>query len=82
MGKSKKPDQGKPTGSIKDQIHGTKVGDKVSGDSLFIECRKPGDWHSFRMSGNHNGWQVKARKNASATVEVAYTSIKGRSSSD
>jgi hypothetical protein len=57
-------------------LHGTNPGDKISGDSLRIECRKPGDWQSFRMSGQHNGFRVKARMNASAVVEQGFKNVR------
>jgi hypothetical protein len=58
-------------------FHGTQEGDKVSGDKLHIECRKPDrQWRSFMMSGNHNGFWITARKNATATVEQGYKNVR------
>ena len=52
------------------------VGDSVAGDQIRVECRKPGDWNLFKMSGQHNGWKCTAKKNAKATVLRSYTNIK------
>ena len=63
--------------SMRPPFHGSLPGDKVSGDSVIVECRKPDSgWTSFRMSGNHNGFRVKARKNAVAIVEQGYKNVK------
>ena len=53
--------------------HGTNPGDKISGDRIYVECRKPRGWEVFRMSGNHNGSKTIATKNALAIVEQGYT---------
>lgn len=58
-------------------FHGTQPGDKVSGDRLRVECRKPDrKWHSFMMSANHNGFWLLARMNATARVEQGYTNVR------
>lgn len=67
--KSVKQEQRKP-------MHGTLPGDRISGDRLVVQCRKPGKWESFRMSDQHNGFCTTARKNAIATVEAGYTNVR------
>jgi hypothetical protein len=70
MGKSPKSD-------LRDPIHSSQPGDKISGDCIIVECRKPDKgWRTFRMSENHHGYRVVARKNASATVEVGFTNVR------
>jgi hypothetical protein len=70
MGKSPEPKKREP-------MHGTQPGDRISGDRIVVECRKPGkEWASFRMSGNHNGFRQAARMNATAVVEVGFTNVR------
>ncbi len=58
-------------------LHGTRPGDKVSGDRIVIECRKPDNgWKTIRMSGNHHGYRIIARMNATAPVEAGFTNIR------
>ena len=53
-------------------MDGRDPGDKISGEHIIVECRKPGKWQIFRMSGQHNGWRVSAKKNATARIEHGY----------
>lgn len=70
MGKS-------PESKLHEPMHGTHPGDRISGDRIIIECRKPGKgWETFRMSGNHNGYRQTARMNATAVVEVGFTNVR------
>jgi len=58
-------------------VHGTNAGDRVSGDCLRIECRKPPKgWTTFRMSSQHNGFRALARMNATAIVERGFTNVR------
>jgi len=57
-------------------MHGKNKGDSISGDRLYIECRKPGKWQLFRKSGNHKGSETRAEKDATAVIENAYTNQK------
>jgi len=50
--------------------------DCVEGDSIYVECRKPGNWGGFRMSGKHRGYSCKAQKNARGILLRSYTNIK------
>jgi hypothetical protein len=66
-----------PGSSLPTLVHGTSPGDRVSGDKIVVECRKPGKgWATFQMSGNHKGYRQVASKNATATVEVGYTNVR------
>lgn len=49
--------------------------DCVQGDRLHIQCRKPGKWKLFQMSGDHKGKRCKVEKNAKAKVLKKYTNI-------
>jgi hypothetical protein len=51
------------------------VNDCIEGDSIFIECRTPGDWKLFNMSGNHKGSCCVIKKNAKARIQKKYTNI-------
>jgi len=58
-------------------IHGTFPGDRVSGDRIVVECRKPDSgWKTVRMSGNHHGYRMTARMNATAIVEAGFTNVR------
>jgi hypothetical protein len=76
MAKSPEPDKPAKVEARK-PMHGTQPGDKVSGDRLVVECRKPDrGWETIRMSGQHHGYRVVARMNAMAIVEVGYTNVR------
>ena len=48
-------------------------GDCIEGHSIHIQCQKPQkNWTMFRKSGQHRGWQCKARKDAKATLLKKY----------
>jgi hypothetical protein len=51
-------------------------GDCIAGDKIKVECRKPGNWVLFRMSGQHKGIMCVAEKNAKATILKEYTNIR------
>lgn len=51
-------------------------GDCIAGDAIKIECRKPGKWTLFNMSGKHKGAVCVAEKNAKATILKEYTNIR------
>ena len=53
-------------------MDGRDPGDKISGEHIIVECRKPGRWQLFRMSKQHNGSRVSAKKNATAVIEQGY----------
>lgn len=55
---------------------GRDVGACVEGDSIYVECRKPGKWTLLRRTGQHQGHACKARKHAKATLLRSYTNIK------
>ena len=50
--------------------------DCIAGDTIYIECRKPGGWKLFRMSIRHHGNCCTARMNAKAIILKPYTNIK------
>ena len=37
-------------------------GDTISGDAIRVECRDPGKWQLFQMSGKHKGSYCLAGK--------------------
>ena len=49
--------------------------DCIEGDSVYIECRKPGDWKLFNMTGNHKGSYSIVKKNVKAIIQRKYTNI-------
>ena len=51
-------------------------GDTISGDAIRVECRDPGKWQLFQMSGKHKGSHCLARKNAKAVIIKCYTNVK------
>jgi len=53
-----------------------KANDCIEGDTVYIECRKPGVWKLFRMSTQHHGNCCKARMNAKAIILKSYTNVK------
>lgn len=59
-------------------VHGTRPGDKVSGDRIVVTCRKPPSkgWESIRRSEQHHAYRAVARMDAHATVEQGYTNIR------
>lgn len=52
------------------------VGDCLEGDSIHVECRSPGKWNLYRMTGQHKGWKCKIQKNAKAIILKTYTNVK------
>lgn len=67
---------GKSLGQNKRQpLHGTEPDDKITGDSIYVQCRTPSQWKLFQMSGTHKGHQSYARKNAKAVIERAFTNV-------
>lgn len=50
--------------------------DCIVGDTIYIECRKPGSWNLFQMSGQHRGSCCSAKKNAKAIILKTYTNIR------
>jgi hypothetical protein len=48
----------------------------IEGDTIYVECRKPGRWKLIRMSGRHEGRSCKAEKNAMALLLRKYTNVK------
>ncbi len=40
----------------------------IEGESIYIECRKPGKWQLFRMSKGHRGSKCTAKKNVRAII--------------
>jgi len=55
---------------------GRDVWDCIEGDSIYVECRKPGKWTKFRRTGQHQGHSCTAKKDAKATLLRFYTNIK------
>lgn len=56
-------------------MHGRAKGDRISGDSIYVQCRKPSSWQLFQMSGIHKGSRATAKKNATAVIEAPYTNV-------
>jgi len=54
----------------------SEAGHSLSGDSIYVKCRKPTEWTLFQMSGNHKGSYAHARKNAYAVIEAGFTNVK------
>ena len=54
----------------------TEPGDKIAGDKIYVQCRKPGKWKVFQMSAQHKGSHMTAAKNARAEILSAYTNVK------
>ena len=61
-------------------MHRQEPGDKISGEHLIVKCRTPGKWKMFRMSAQHNGWRVSAKKNATAVIEQGFKHVEQRRS--
>lgn len=77
MAKSSKQPPARPDPAKRDPMHGTRPGDRISGDKIIVKCRKPdGGWQSFRMSANHNGFRICARMNATAVIEQGYRNVR------
>ncbi len=54
----------------------------IEGESIYIECRKPGKWGLFRMTGQHRGSQCIAKKNARAIILRERTNTKKKPERD
>ena len=70
--KKKKPE---PPGE-RAPLHGTKPGDRVSGDRLLVTARKHDTWESFRRSSQHHGYRTIDRMGAEAIVEMGYKNVR------
>ena len=58
-------------------MHGTQAGDKVSGDRIVVNCRKPDKgWVSIRATKKHHAFEVVARMNAKAVVEQGFKNVR------
>lgn len=49
---------------------------RISGDRIIVQCRKPGKWETFRMSAQHHGFETTARMNAVAILEQGYKNVR------
>ena len=66
-----------PESDVPAPVHGTRAGDRVSDDRIVVECRKPDNGRqTIRMSGNHHGYRIIARMNATAMVEAGFTNVR------
>jgi hypothetical protein len=51
------------------------VDDCIAGDSLYIECMKPGQWNLIKKSNRHKGSACTAKKDAKAIILKKYTNL-------
>ena len=58
----------------RNKVH-TEKGDSIAGDHIRVTCRKKGAWTEIRKSGQHNGHQCEAKKDAKAEIVKAYTNV-------
>jgi len=48
----------------------------IEGDTIYVQCQKPGKWTLFRKSEQHRGSHCKADKDAKAVLLKKYTNIR------
>lgn len=53
-----------------------KPDDCIEGDSIYVQCQKPGPWRLIRKSTQHRGQNCTARKDAKAIILRSYKNVK------